>query len=180
MVKSGAWFPYSSQDLLPLCYRCSTTNPLINSAGNQCICCRQPFEFSFVSFGNFRTWFEQFIFLGLVAIMLAAVSLHRGPTYSWVCTGRGNQVSASWNWCFFFKQDFSILPIFTNRFITTTSCWYRYHMTSFNCVVKSLRFRALKVNYVFNYCVIVYMYTCVTHACVLINVLHLQYNAHNN
>ena len=41
------------QELLPLCYRCSTTNPLLNNKGNQCINCRQPFVYSFSSFGEF-------------------------------------------------------------------------------------------------------------------------------
>ncbi len=40
------------QDLLPMCYRCSNTNPLLNNAGNFCVNCKQPFEFSFVSFGE--------------------------------------------------------------------------------------------------------------------------------
>ena len=40
------------QDLLPMCYRCSTTNPLLNNQGNICINCRQPFVYSFVSFGE--------------------------------------------------------------------------------------------------------------------------------
>ena len=33
-----------------MCYRCSTTNPLLNSRGNQCINCGQPFVHSSVSF----------------------------------------------------------------------------------------------------------------------------------
>lgn len=37
-------------DLLPMCYRCSTMNPLINSLGNSCVNCKQPFELSFVSY----------------------------------------------------------------------------------------------------------------------------------
>lgn len=41
------------QDLMPMCYRCSTINPLINSVGNVCVNCRQPFELSFVSFGTY-------------------------------------------------------------------------------------------------------------------------------
>ncbi|XP_064607326.1 intraflagellar transport protein 122 homolog isoform X2 [Liolophura sinensis] len=41
---------HDGEDLLPLCYRCSTTNPLLNNNGNQCINCRQPFVHSFVSF----------------------------------------------------------------------------------------------------------------------------------
>ena len=40
------------QDLLPMCYRCSTTNTLLRPTGNACISCRQPLEFSFVSFGK--------------------------------------------------------------------------------------------------------------------------------
>ncbi|XP_013786897.1 intraflagellar transport protein 122 homolog [Limulus polyphemus] len=43
--------PFSDvEELLPLCYRCSTTNPLLNNQGNCCINCRQPFVHSFVSF----------------------------------------------------------------------------------------------------------------------------------
>ncbi|XP_076048143.1 intraflagellar transport protein Oseg1 [Oratosquilla oratoria] len=41
---------HDSEEHQPLCYRCSTTNPLINNAGNQCVNCSQPFVFSFVSF----------------------------------------------------------------------------------------------------------------------------------
>lgn len=41
-----------AQDLLPMCYRCSTTNQLFNNAGATCTNCRQPFVFSFVSFGE--------------------------------------------------------------------------------------------------------------------------------
>lgn len=45
--------PFSdAEDLLPLCYRCSTTNPLINPKGMQCINCQQPFILSFASFGE--------------------------------------------------------------------------------------------------------------------------------
>ena len=39
-----------AEELLPMCYRCSTTNPLLNNGGNFCINCRQPFVHSFVSF----------------------------------------------------------------------------------------------------------------------------------
>ena len=41
---------HATQDLLPMCYRCSTTNQLFNTAGSICTNCRQPFVFSFVSF----------------------------------------------------------------------------------------------------------------------------------
>ncbi|XP_020611190.1 intraflagellar transport protein 122 homolog isoform X2 [Orbicella faveolata] len=41
---------HDSEELLPLCYRCSTTNPLLNNKGNHCINCRQPFVYSFSSF----------------------------------------------------------------------------------------------------------------------------------
>lgn len=37
-------------DLNPLCYRCSHHNPLLNSKGNDCTNCGQPFVFSFASF----------------------------------------------------------------------------------------------------------------------------------
>ena len=42
------------QDLLPMCYRCSTTNPLLNTQGNVCLNCRQPFVFSFATFGRLK------------------------------------------------------------------------------------------------------------------------------
>ncbi|XP_037078773.1 LOW QUALITY PROTEIN: intraflagellar transport protein 122 homolog [Pollicipes pollicipes] len=38
------------EELLPLCYRCSSVNPLINTRGSRCTNCNQPFVFSFVSF----------------------------------------------------------------------------------------------------------------------------------
>ncbi|PAA93686.1 hypothetical protein BOX15_Mlig006330g1 [Macrostomum lignano] len=38
------------EDLLPYCFRCTTTNPMLNAAGNRCVRCKQPFIFSFVSF----------------------------------------------------------------------------------------------------------------------------------
>lgn len=37
---------------MPLCYRCSTNNPLLNNLGNVCINCRQPFIFSASSYGE--------------------------------------------------------------------------------------------------------------------------------
>jgi len=40
------------QELVPLCYRCSTNNPLLNNLGNVCINCRQPFVFSASSYGE--------------------------------------------------------------------------------------------------------------------------------
>ncbi|NXM73887.1 IF122 protein, partial [Serilophus lunatus] len=39
-----------SEELVPLCYRCSTNNPLLNNLGNMCINCRQPFVFSASSY----------------------------------------------------------------------------------------------------------------------------------
>uniref|UniRef100_H2Z1N3 Intraflagellar transport protein 122 homolog n=1 Tax=Ciona savignyi TaxID=51511 RepID=H2Z1N3_CIOSA len=43
--------PYhDSEDLQPMCYRCSTTNPLLNAQGSSCINCHQPFVYSFSSF----------------------------------------------------------------------------------------------------------------------------------
>ncbi|GAA30881.2 intraflagellar transport protein 122 homolog [Clonorchis sinensis] len=38
-----------SEDLNVMCYRCSTTNPLLSNSGNRCINCREPFVFSFIS-----------------------------------------------------------------------------------------------------------------------------------
>ncbi|XP_041130093.1 intraflagellar transport protein 122 homolog [Polyodon spathula] len=39
-----------SEELVPMCYRCSTNNPLLNDQGNVCINCRQPFIFSASSY----------------------------------------------------------------------------------------------------------------------------------
>lgn len=45
--------PYQdAEDLLPLCYRCSMSNPLYNPRGNCCIHCGENFIFSFISFGR--------------------------------------------------------------------------------------------------------------------------------
>ncbi|XP_069142693.1 intraflagellar transport protein 122 homolog isoform X2 [Argopecten irradians] len=48
MIRSKPF--HDGDDLLPMCYRCSTTNPLLNNNGDCCINCRQPFIHSFVSF----------------------------------------------------------------------------------------------------------------------------------
>ncbi len=43
--------PFKDEDeLLPLCYRCSHHNPLLNEQGNDCTNCGQPYVFSFASF----------------------------------------------------------------------------------------------------------------------------------
>lgn len=43
--------PFSdSEDLLPVCYRCSTSNPLLNTQGDFCINCGAPFIRSFITF----------------------------------------------------------------------------------------------------------------------------------
>ncbi|GLH03389.1 POC1 centriolar protein homolog [Gryllus bimaculatus] len=40
--------PYhDNEELLPMCYRCSTYNPLLTSSGNGCTNCGQPFVYSF-------------------------------------------------------------------------------------------------------------------------------------
>lgn len=44
---------------MPLCYRCSTNNPLLNNLGNVCINCRQPFVFSASSYGESGMQMEQ-------------------------------------------------------------------------------------------------------------------------
>jgi len=41
---------YDAEDLMPLCYRCSTTNPCMSPQGSKCVNCRQPFVYSFSSF----------------------------------------------------------------------------------------------------------------------------------
>lgn len=46
--------PYSDpEELLPMCYRCSTYNPLAANS-NTCINCGQKFVYSYVSFGKFN------------------------------------------------------------------------------------------------------------------------------
>ncbi|XP_069671472.1 intraflagellar transport protein 122 homolog [Periplaneta americana] len=43
--------PYhDNEEMLPMCYRCSTYNPLMTNTANCCTNCRQPFVHSFVSF----------------------------------------------------------------------------------------------------------------------------------
>lgn len=43
--------PFKDEDeLLPLCYRCSHHNPLLNPKGNDCSNCGQPYIFSFATF----------------------------------------------------------------------------------------------------------------------------------
>ncbi|CAL4124428.1 unnamed protein product, partial [Meganyctiphanes norvegica] len=43
--------PYhDNEEHQPLCYRCSSTNPLFNNNGNHCVNCAHPFVYSFVSF----------------------------------------------------------------------------------------------------------------------------------
>ncbi len=48
MIRSKPY--YDNEELLSICYRCSTTNPLYNAKGNRCNNCGQPFIYSFVSF----------------------------------------------------------------------------------------------------------------------------------
>ena len=49
MIRSKPF--YDSEELLSMCYRCSTTNPLTNTrGGNRCNNCNAPFVMSFVSF----------------------------------------------------------------------------------------------------------------------------------
>uniref|UniRef100_T1G248 Intraflagellar transport protein 122 homolog n=1 Tax=Helobdella robusta TaxID=6412 RepID=T1G248_HELRO len=39
-----------AEELLPVCYHCSSTNPLLSKHGNVCVNCKHPFVFSFVYF----------------------------------------------------------------------------------------------------------------------------------
>uniref|UniRef100_A0A6I8RI89 Intraflagellar transport protein 122 homolog n=1 Tax=Xenopus tropicalis TaxID=8364 RepID=A0A6I8RI89_XENTR len=41
---------HDSEELIPMCYRCSTNNPFLNNLGNVCINCRQRFVFSASSY----------------------------------------------------------------------------------------------------------------------------------
>ena len=36
---------------MPSCFRCQTTNPLLNQNGDRCTACAHPFVRSFASFG---------------------------------------------------------------------------------------------------------------------------------
>jgi intraflagellar transport protein 122 len=48
--------PFSdAEDLLPLCFRCSTTNPLVSGKGDVCISCGGRFVRSFVTFEHLPT-----------------------------------------------------------------------------------------------------------------------------
>ena len=44
-----------------MCYRCSTSNPLINKYGNVCFNCKQPFVYSFISFGELFFYDQYFV-----------------------------------------------------------------------------------------------------------------------
>eukprot|EP00899_Mesostigma_viride_P007013 jgi/Mesvir1/16312/Mv12764-RA.1 len=39
-----------AEELVPVCYRCSTANPLLSSHGDACLTCGQPFQRSFITF----------------------------------------------------------------------------------------------------------------------------------
>ncbi|PVD24347.1 hypothetical protein C0Q70_14828 [Pomacea canaliculata] len=41
---------HDAEELMSMCYRCSTTNPLLNNNRNRCVNCKQPFVYSFVNF----------------------------------------------------------------------------------------------------------------------------------
>jgi intraflagellar transport protein 122 len=54
-----------TQDLISLCYRCSTNNPLLDSQGSVCINCKQPLIYTASSYGKVDTrlfvidvWFQ--------------------------------------------------------------------------------------------------------------------------
>lgn len=51
--------PYhDNEDLLIMCYRCSTYNPLsVNTTANSCTNCHQHFVFSFVTFGELAAYY---------------------------------------------------------------------------------------------------------------------------
>ncbi|CAH8535112.1 unnamed protein product [Schistosoma rodhaini] len=38
-----------SEEISTMCYRCSATNPLLNSLGNRCMNCKEPFIYSFIN-----------------------------------------------------------------------------------------------------------------------------------
>jgi intraflagellar transport protein 122 len=43
---------HDKDDLLPLCYKCSSVNPLFSPKGNRCVNCQEAFTFSFYSLEN--------------------------------------------------------------------------------------------------------------------------------
>lgn len=51
--------PYRDpEELLPLCYKCSTFNPLLSSDnGGHCVQCKLRFQYSFVMFGKHCKYF---------------------------------------------------------------------------------------------------------------------------
>ncbi len=72
-----------------MCYRCSTTNPLINTLGNKCVNCKQPFEISFVSFGKSRA----VLFLSdlkYIWSFVLVVVVFRGSACRRICAGGRN------------------------------------------------------------------------------------------
>lgn len=50
-VASRARLPNDPEELLPMCYRCSTYNPLINCS-DKCFNCGHKFVYSYISFGK--------------------------------------------------------------------------------------------------------------------------------
>ena len=56
MVRSKPY--HDSEEMLSMCYRCSTYNPLMTSTVNCCTNCGQPFVHSFVSFGKLLHFFS--------------------------------------------------------------------------------------------------------------------------
>ncbi|GAB1599701.1 intraflagellar transport protein 122 homolog [Argonauta hians] len=48
MIRSKSF--HDLEDLQPICYRCSTTNTILNTKGKQCVNCQQPFVHSFINF----------------------------------------------------------------------------------------------------------------------------------
>lgn len=71
------------QELQPMCYRCSTTNPLLNNKGNQCINCRQPFVYSFSSFGKYVVAVYPSLLhpVTLSDLLNRALFVHRGAAF---------------------------------------------------------------------------------------------------
>uniref|UniRef100_A0A8C4R8F8 IFT122 zinc ribbon domain-containing protein n=1 Tax=Eptatretus burgeri TaxID=7764 RepID=A0A8C4R8F8_EPTBU len=64
-----------NDDLIPMCYRCSSNNPLFNSQGHVCVNCHQPFVYSFSSFGweRKKLWPSDFHWVGSGSRNMAAL-----------------------------------------------------------------------------------------------------------
>ncbi|XP_015789085.1 intraflagellar transport protein 122 homolog [Tetranychus urticae] len=116
--------PFSdSEDLLPLCYRCSTTNPLYNNKGNQCINCRQPYIFSFANF-DILPLVEFILEDGLSEEEALKIINHESVTFKSLLQPKVNVKSANegeGNWKEEYNSDYQALRFDDNDQLDATS-----------------------------------------------------------